>query len=110
MINEGGLIRDPCFGGKVLEASDEFLETIIEGPVFLSEGLLGEFSEVGAGDSFDVQGIEGGFKVFGKFIEGLSLTSMVVLDILSYHISEKSMPLPLLILFRVVMILISSVE
>ena len=39
-----------------------------------------------------------------------SLVSMVVLDILSYHISEKSMPLPLLILFSVVMTLISLVE
>ena len=71
MINEGGLVRDPCFGGKVLEVSDEFLETVIEGPVFLSEGLLGEFSEVGVGGGFDVEGVEGGFKVFGEFIEGL---------------------------------------
>ena len=71
MINEGSLVRDPCFGGKVLEVGDEFLETIIEGPVFLSEGLLGEFSEIGAGGSFDVEGVEGGFKVFGKFIKGL---------------------------------------
>ena len=71
MINEGGLIRDPCFGGKVLEVGDEFLETVIEGPVFLLEGLLGEFSEVGVGSSFDVEGVEGGFKVFSEFIEGL---------------------------------------
>ena len=71
MINEGGLVRDPCFGGKVLEVGDEFLETVIEGPIFLSEGLLGEFSEVGAGGSFDVEGVEGGFKVFSKLIEGL---------------------------------------
>ena len=71
MINEGGLVRDPCFGSKVLEVGDEFLETIIEGPVFLSEGLLGKFSEVGAGGSFNVKGVEGGFKVFSEFIEGL---------------------------------------
>ena len=71
MINEGGLVRDPCFGSKVLGVGDEFLETIIEGPVFLLEGLLGEFSKVGAGGSFDVEGVEGGFKVFGEFIEGL---------------------------------------
>ena len=71
MINEGGLIRDPCFGSKVLEVGDEFLETIIEGPIFLSEGLLGKFSEVGAGGSFNVKGVEGGFKVFSEFIEGL---------------------------------------
>ena len=71
MINEGGLIRDPCFGGKVLEVGDEFLKTVIEGPVFLLEGLLGKFSEVGVGGSFDVEGIEGGFKVFGEFVEGL---------------------------------------
>ena len=71
MINEGGLIRDPCFGGKILEVGDEFLKTIIEGPVFLLEGLLGEFSEVGVGGGFDVKGVEGGFKVFGEFIEGL---------------------------------------
>ena len=71
VINEGGLIRDPCFGSKVLEVSDEFLEAIVEGSVFLSEGLLGEFSEVGVGGGFDVEGVEGGFKVFSKFIEGL---------------------------------------
>ena len=70
MINEGGLIRDPCFSSKVLEVGDEFLEIIIESPVFLSEGLLGEFSEVGAGGGFDVEGVEGGFKVFSKFIKG----------------------------------------
>ena len=34
---------------------------------------MGEFSEVGVGSSFDVEGVEGGFKVFGKFIEGLFL-------------------------------------
>ena len=71
MINEGGLVRDPCFGGNVLEVSDEFLETVIEGPVFFSEGLLGKFSKVGAGSSFDIKGVEGGFKVFGEFMEGL---------------------------------------
>ena len=71
MINEGGLVRDPCFGSKVLEVGDEFLETIIEGPVFFLEGFLGKFSEFGVGGSFDIKGIEGGFKVFGKFVEGL---------------------------------------
>ena len=39
-----------------------------------------------------------------------SLVSMMALDILSYHIVEKSMPLPLPILFRVVMTLILLVE
>ena len=71
MINEGDLIRDPCFGSKVLEVGDECLETVIEGPVFLLEGLLGEFSEVGVGSSFDIEGVEGGFKVFSEFIKGL---------------------------------------
>ena len=60
MINEGGLVRDPCFGGKVLEVSDEFLESIIEGPIFLLKGFLGEFSKVGASGGFDVEGVEGG--------------------------------------------------
>ena len=54
MINEGGLVRDPCFGGEILEVGDELLETVIKGPIFFSEGLLGKFSEVGAGGSFDV--------------------------------------------------------
>ena len=71
MINEGGLIRDPCFGSKVLEVSDEFLEAIVEGSVFLSEVLLGEFSEVGVVGGFDVEGVEGGFKVFSQLVEGL---------------------------------------
>ena len=71
MINEGGLVRDPCVGGKVLEVSDEFLETVIEGPIFFSEGLLGKFSKVGVSGSFDIEGVEGGFKVFGEFVEGL---------------------------------------
>ena len=71
MINEGGLIRDPCFGGKVLEVGDEFLETIIEGPVFLLEGLLGEFGKVGVSGGFNVKGVKGGFEIFSKFIKGL---------------------------------------
>ena len=71
MINEGDLIRDPCFGSKVLEVGDEFLESIIEGPIFLLEGLLGKFSEVGAGSGFDVEGVESGFEVFSEFIKGL---------------------------------------
>ena len=54
-----------------MEIGDEFLEAIIEGSVFLSEGLLGEFSKVGVSSGFDVKGIESGFKVFGKLIEGL---------------------------------------
>ena len=32
---------------------------------------MGEFSKVGASGGFDVEGIEGGFKVFGEFVEGL---------------------------------------
>ena len=78
MINEGGFTQDPGFGGKVLEVGDEFLEVgdeflevIIEGPVFLSEGLLNEFSKVRASGGFDVKGVEGGFEVFGEFIKGL---------------------------------------
>ena len=54
-----------------MEVSDEFLEAVIEGPVFLLEGLLGKFSKVGVSGGFDVKGVEGGFEVFGKFIEGL---------------------------------------
>ena len=49
-------------------------------------------------------------KFLANLLKVFSLASMVALDILSYHISEKSMPLPLLILFRVVMILILLVE
>ena len=54
-----------------MEIGDEFLEAVIEGSIFLSEGLLGEFSKVGASGGFDVEGIESGFKVFSKFIKGL---------------------------------------
>ena len=32
---------------------------------------MGKFSEVGAGGGFDVEGVEGDLKVFGKFIKGL---------------------------------------
>ena len=71
MIDKGGFIQDPGFGSEVLEVSDEFLEAIIEGPVFLSEGLLNEFSKVRASGGFDVKGVEGGFEVFGEFIKGL---------------------------------------
>ena len=49
-------------------------------------------------------------KFSANLLKVFSLASMVVLDILLYHISEKSMPLPLLILFKVVMTLISLVE
>ena len=54
-----------------MEVGDEFLEAIVEGPIFLSKGLLGKFSKIGASGGFDVKGVEGGFKVFGKFIQGL---------------------------------------
>ena len=49
-------------------------------------------------------------KFLVNLLKVFSLASMVALDILSYHISEKLISLPLLILFRVVMILISLVE
>ena len=71
MIDEGGFIQDSGFGGEVLEVGDEFLETIVEGPIFLLEGLLNEFSKVRASGSFDIKGIEGGFEVFSKFIKDL---------------------------------------
>ena len=32
---------------------------------------MGKFSELGVGGGFDVEGVEGGFKVFSKFIKGL---------------------------------------
>ena len=54
-----------------MEIGDEFLEAMVEGFIFLSEGLLGKFSKVGASSGFDVKGIESGFKVFSEFIEGL---------------------------------------
>ena len=49
-------------------------------------------------------------KFSANLLKIFSLVSIVAFDIQSYHISEKLMPLPLLILFRVVMILISLVE
>ena len=93
-----------------MEVGNEFLEAVVKGPVFLSEGFLGEFSKVEASSGFDVKGVEDGFEVFGKFIKGLFFGVNGGIGILSYHILEKSIPLPLLILFRVVMTLISSVE
>ena len=54
-----------------MEVGNEFLEAVIEGPIFLSEGFLGEFSKVEVSSGFDVKGVEGGFEVFGKFIKGL---------------------------------------
>ena len=53
------------------------------------------------GSGFDVKGIEGSFKVFGKFIEGFFF---------GINGGVGQMPLLLLILFRVVMTLILSVE
>ena len=70
MINEGGFIHDPGFGGEILEVGDEFLEIVVEGSIFLSEGLLNEFSKVRVGSGFDVEGVEGSLEVFGEFIEG----------------------------------------
>ena len=71
MIDEGGFIRDPGIGSEVLEVGDEFLEAIVEGPVFFSEDLLNEFRKVRASSGFDVKGVEGGFEVFSEFIKGL---------------------------------------
>ena len=62
---------------------------------------MGEFSKVGVGSGFDVKGVEGSFKVFGKFIEGFFF---------GINGGVGQMPLLLLILFRVVMTLILSVE
>ena len=54
-----------------MEIGDEFLEAVIEGSVFLLEGLLGKFGKVGVSSGFDVKGVEGGFEIFSKFIKGL---------------------------------------
>ena len=70
VINKGGFIHNPSFDSKILEVGDEFLETIVEGPIFLLKGLLNKFSEVRVGSGFDVEGIEGGLEVFSEFIEG----------------------------------------
>ena len=71
MVNEGDFIRDPGFGSKVLEVGDEFLKSVVKGPIFFLEGSLNEFGEVGMCSGFDIKGVEGSFKVFSKFIEGL---------------------------------------
>ena len=110
MITEGGFIQDSSFGSEVLEVDDEFLETIVEGPIFLLEGLLNEFSEVRVSSSFDIKGVEGGFEVFGKFIKGLFFgVNGGIAHLVVPHFGEVNAS-TLTHLVQVVMTLISSVK
>ena len=70
MVNEGDVISDSSFAGKVLEVSDVLLESIIYDPIRVADGLLDEFGQIKAGSGFGVEGIKGGFKVFCKFVKG----------------------------------------
>ena len=70
LVNEDDVISDSCLAGKVLEVRDVLLESIVCDPVGAANGLLDEFGQIKAGSGFDVEGIKGGFKVFGKFVKG----------------------------------------
>ena len=93
-----------------MEVADKFLEAVVEGSVFLSEGLLSKFSKVGASGGFDVKGVEGGFEVFSKFIKGLFFgVNGGIGHFVIPHFGEVDAS-TLTHLFRVVMTLITSVE
>ena len=70
LVNEGDVISYSSLASKILEVSDVLLEPIIPDPIRAVNGLLDEFGQIKAGSSFGVKGIEGGFKVFSKFVEG----------------------------------------
>ena len=70
MVDEGNVVGDSSFAGKVLEVSDVLLESIIYDPIRVADGLLDEFGQIKAGSGFGVEGIKGGFKVFCKFVKG----------------------------------------
>ena len=70
LVNESDIISDSCFAGKVLEVSDILLESIVCDPIGAANGLLDEFRQIQVGSGFGVEGIKGGFKIFGEFVEG----------------------------------------
>ena len=70
LVNEGDVISDSGFAGKVLEVSDVLLESIVCDPIGAVDGLLDKFGQIKVGSGFGVEGIKNGFKVFGEFVEG----------------------------------------
>ena len=70
LVNEGDVVSDFSFTGKVLEVGDVLLESIVCDPIRAANGPLDEFGQIKAGSGFGVKEIKGGFKVFSKFVEG----------------------------------------
>ena len=69
LVNEGDVVSDSSLASEVLEVGDVLLESIACDPIRVANGLLDEFRQIKVGSSFGVEGIEGGFKVFGEFVE-----------------------------------------
>ena len=70
LVNEGNVISDSSLASKVLEVGDVLLESIVYDPIRVANGLLDEFGQIEVGSGFGIEGIEGGFKVFGEFVKG----------------------------------------
>ena len=85
-----------------MEVSNVFLESIIGDPIWAFEGLLVNSKQAVA---LVLKGKNMELKFLTNLLKVFSVEGIVVLAILSYHISEKGTPHPLLILFSVVMII-----
>ena len=85
-----------------MEISNVFLESIIGDPIRAFEGLLVNSKQAVA---LVLKGKNMELKFLMNLLKVFSVEGIVVLAILSYHISEKGFPHPLLILFSMVMII-----
>ena len=70
LVDEGDVVGDSCFTGEVLEVGDVLLEAVVKGSIRAFDGFLNQFGQVKAGCGFGVKGIEGGFEVLCKLLEG----------------------------------------
>ena len=71
MVNEGNVVGDSSFAGKVLEVSDILLETVVNGSVRVANGFLDELGKIQAGSGSGVKWIERSLEVLSELLKGL---------------------------------------
>ena len=109
LVNEGDFVSNPCSSREILEVGDILLESVVHDPIRAFKRFLGEFSEFEAVVALVSKGKKVELKFLMNLLKVFLILAIVVLAILSYHISEKGIPLSLLILLSAVVIFHSSV-
>ena len=71
MVDEGNVIGDSSFAGKVLEVSDILLEAIVSSSIGAANGLLDEFGKIQAGSGSSVKWVEHSLEVLSEILKGL---------------------------------------